>query len=269
MGFHLAQPSDILSPFVKSYWGMENRMAAGETHVQRIIPSGLTELTFYLGDLPRPVEKRRQFHNHTLLSGQQKNPYDILVEGHLSLFSVIFQAHGLVPFFHLPAGELFDLTIPLHLLLKNETREVEDRLAAADSFEERIRVVENFLLKRLIRFREKHEHRRIDHSIGIINRTRGDVEIELLASEACLSRKQFERTFLFHVGATPKLFLRTVRFQHAIYEKAQQKSLSLTELSYRCGYYDQSHMTADFQKLSGMSPRKFFADCEPYSDYFQ
>ncbi len=64
---------------------MENRMAVGETHVQRIIPSGLTELTFYLGDLPRPVEKRRQFHNHTLLSGQQKNPYDIFEQTMIGL----------------------------------------------------------------------------------------------------------------------------------------------------------------------------------------
>lgn len=269
MGLHLAQPSDILSPFVKSYWGMENRMPSGETHLQRIIPSGLTELTFYLGDLPRSVEKRRQFPNHTLLSGQQRSHYDIRVEGHLSLFSVIFQPHGLMPFFHLPAGELFDLTIPLQLILKNETREMEDRLAAADSFQDRTGIVENFLLKRLTKSWEKPEHRRIAHSIGIINRTRGDVGIELLASEACLSRKQFERTFLVHVGATPKLFLRTVRFQNAIHEKALQQSLSLTELSYRCGYYDQSHMTADFQKLSGMSPRRFFADCDPYSDYFQ
>lgn len=269
MGLHLAQPSDILSPFVKSYWGLENRMAAGDSHLQRIIPSGLGELTFYLKDLPQSLEVKRPLSNHTLLSGQQKSHYDLRVEGHLSLFSVIFQPHGLMHFFPLPAGELFDLTIPLHFLLKNETMELEDRLAAADSFQERKRMVENFLIRRLTKSGGKYEHRRIAHSIGIINRSRGNVDIQVLASEACLSRKQFERTFLCHVGATPKLFLRTVRFQHAIHEKAMQNNLSLTELSYRSGYYDQSHMIADFRKLSGMSPRKFFADCDPYSDYFQ
>lgn len=269
MDFHLAKPSDLLSPFVKSYWGLENHMPGGETHQQRIIPNGLTELTFYLGDLPQSLDEKKQLSDPSMLTGQQKSHYDIQVQGRVSLFSVTFQPLGLMLFFNLPAQELFDRTLPLHFLLKNETRELEGRLSDADSFLARKRVIEKFLLKRLARSGEKHEQRRISHSIGIINRARGDVEIEQLASETCLSRKQFERTFLTHVGATPKLFLRTVRFQHAIHRKSLQKNISLTELSYRCAYYDQSHMTSDFQKLSGMSPRTFFADCNPYSDYFQ
>ncbi len=269
MNFFLAHPSNLLSPFVKSYWGLENHMPAGETHQQRIIPSGLTELTFYLGDLPQSLDEKKQFPDPAMLTGQQKSHYDIKVQGRVSLFSITFKPLGLMLFFNLPSQEFFDQAVPLHFLLKNETHELEDRLSDADSFLARKKVIEKFLLKRLSHSGEKHEHRRISHSIGIINRARGDVGIDQLASEACLSRKQFERTFLTHVGATPKLFLRTVRFQHAIHKKSLQKSLSLTELSYQCAYYDQSHMTADFQKLSGLSPRKFFADCNPYSDYFQ
>lgn len=269
MAFHLAQPSDLLAPFVKSYWGLENHMPAGETHQQRIIPSGLTELTFYLGDLPRSLDEKKALLDSTVLTGQQKSHYDIEVQGRVSLFSVTFQPLGLRRFFNLPAGEFFDQTLPLHLLMKYESRELEEQLSEADSFLARKSVIEKFLLKNLIKTEEKYDQDRMACSLGLINRSKGDVGIEQLASAACLSRKQFERTFLNHVGATPKLFLRTVRFQHAIHEKVLQRNLSLTELSHRCAYYDQAHMTADFQKLSGMSPRKFFADCEPYSDYFQ
>ena len=43
---------------------------------------------------------------------------------------------------------------------------------------------------------------------------------------------------------------------------------SLTTLAYDCGYYDQSHMINEFKMMSGMTPKQYFAMCEPTSDYF-
>jgi AraC-like DNA-binding protein len=95
------------------------------------------------------------------------------------------------------------------------------------------------------------------------------VTIDSLAQMACLSRKQFERVFQDSVGTSPKRFLRTIRFQHAVDEKSRNQELNFTELTYKCGYYDQSHMTTDFRKLTGMTPKEYFSNCDPYSDYFQ
>ncbi len=117
--------------------------------------------------------------------------------------------------------------------------------------------------------KSSYEFDRIWHSIGIINKEKGMVDIGTLADSACLSRKQYERTFRTCVGSSPKQFLRTVRFQRTLKEKSRENRMSLTELSYLCGYYDQAHMTHDFVKLSGMTPGHYFNDCEVYSDYFQ
>jgi AraC-like DNA-binding protein len=68
---------------------------------------------------------------------------------------------------------------------------------------------------------------------------------------------------------SPRQFLKTVRFQHALHTRFKQQSLSLTQLAFDCGYYDQSHMINDFKKLSGYTPGEYFACCEPYSDYFE
>jgi AraC-like DNA-binding protein len=59
-----------------------------------------------------------------------------------------------------------------------------------------------------------------------------------------------------------------VRFQNALFERSQNARMSLTSLAYACGYYDQSHMVHDFKVLTGMTPKHFFEDCPPYSDYF-
>ena len=147
--------------------------------------------------------------------------------------------------------------------------ELEDSLHEAADFSEQIRLVEEFLLKRLSKSSKKYEFERIRCSIELINRKRGQVDIDSLAYHSCLSRKQFERIFQEHVGSSPGQFLKTVRFQQAVHEKSLDGALSLTELSYLSGYYDQSHMNADFRKLAGMTPGQYFKYCEPFSDYFQ
>ncbi len=247
---------------------MENCLPAGNRHIQRIVPNGLTELTFYFGNKPGSLDETRHPADHAALSGHLKSYYDVVVTGKLSMFSVSFHPYGACLFFNLPASDLFDLTVPLNLLLKNQGEELENRLNEADSFNDRIEVMEAFLLNRLKANRKEWEAKRILHIIGLINNSGGGIPIDELASAACLSRKQFERTFTACIGASPKQFLRTVRFQQSLYRKQKQPDIPLTELAYCCGYFDQSHMIAEYRDFSGKTPTQYFGECEPYSDYF-
>lgn len=265
----IEKPSTALTPYVKSYWGLEHQVPRGGDYVHRIVPSGLSELMFYLGDLPEAIDTGKTITDHSLLSGQQKEFYDIRISGRLSLFSIIFQPHGLMVFFDIPLKELFNQNVPLRYILKASVSELESRLMEARSFAEKKELVESFLIKRLAKSIKKYEFDRIRCSIEIINQSKGQIDINALADHVCLSRKQFERIFQEHVGSSPGQFLKTIRFQQAVHEKSKNKELSLTELSYLSGYFDQSHMNADFRKLAGMTPGQYFSYCEPYSDYFQ
>jgi AraC-like DNA-binding protein len=269
MNIHISKPSPVLTRYVKQFWAMENTLPVGVKHIQRIVPSGLTDLIFYLKDRPESSRKNNPITENTLISGQINGYYDLKITGALSLFSIIFQPCGLSAFFNLPLSELVDHNVPLRYLLKNEVTELEEKLVEAPTFQEKTIIAENFLLQRLRKNKKKYKLGRIEDSIRLINQTRGRIEIETLASNACYSRKQFERNFSELIGIAPKKFLRIVRFQNAINEKSKNPETNFTELTYLCGYYDQSHMTNDFSKLSGMTPKQYFAGCEPYSDYFQ
>jgi len=268
VSFQTARPSPLLSGFVKQYWAIEDCLPSGDRHIQRIVPNGLTELTFYFGNKPGTLDEKRHPSDHALLSGHLRNYYDIVVTGKLSMFSVSFQPFGACRFFHIPASEFYNVTVPLNLLLKNQEAELESRLNDTESFNGRIQVMETFLLSRLKTGRKDWETNRILHTLSLINIAKGMITVEALASAVCLGRKQFERTFTTCVGASPKQFLRTVRFQHSLYQKQKNKELMLTELAYRCGYFDQSHMIADYKSFSGKTPSQYFSECEPYSDYF-
>lgn len=269
MEYRIAKPSLLLSKFIRHYWTIENCMPYAEIHTQRIVPSGLMELLFYFGNKPVSEDKNKSINENTIITGHLREYYDINVSGRLSLFSILFKPHGLSMFFNIPLIEFYNQNVPLKYILKHEILELEMKLYEAYSFTERIKVIEKYFLHLLKKTKREYDFNRIEQSINTINQKRGIVSIDDLASEACFSRKQFERVFSYYVGTTPKQFLKTIRFQNSINKKSQNKSINLTELTYSCGYYDQSHMINDFQKLTGMTPTQYFSGCEPYSDYFQ
>ena len=46
--------------------------------------------------------------------------------------------------------------------------------------------------------------------------------------------------------------------------------MSLTELAYDNGYFDQSHFIHDFRSMTGLTPKQFFNECDkPVSDFFE
>lgn len=248
---------------------IENVLPEGQTHLHRIVPSGLPELTFYLADLPESLDKTRSIPEKFVLTGQIKNYYDLKIKGKLAVFSVYFYPDSLPVFFDIPASEAQNQIIPLKYITGQSSDELEDKLLAKRSFGERIQAVEDFLSKQMLKVAVRHHHQRINHCINLINHSGGKVSIKKLTDQAFLSRKQFERTFRNFVGTTPGQFIKTVRFQHAIKTKSLGKALSLTEVAYDSGYYDQSHMVNDFKSISGKTPKEYFKEAAPYSDYFQ
>ncbi len=268
MNFELSGPSAALSGLVKKYWAINSCQIKVKDHTQRIVPHGLPEIIFYLGDKPKNDQFSSSASSCAFVSGQSSAYYDLKLSGTISIFSILFEPNGLSAFFNLPVSELQNQHVPLNYIFGRRIFDLEEALFDADCFQERVLKAEAFLTGQLENCRKNFEINRISESIKIINSTRGTLSIESLASGACLSRKQYERSFLKFVGTTPKQFLRVVRFQHAIHVKSVSKNLNLTELSYHCGYYDQSHMINDFRALSGLSPKAFFSDSDVRSDYF-
>ena len=96
----------------------------------------------------------------------------------------------------------------------------------------------------------------------------GNISISQMASEAYLCRRQFERIFAEHVGISPKQYLKIIRFQYAIFQKQQNINLDMIDLSYKSGYFDQSHFINDFKSLCGLTPKQYFTENEVCSDFF-
>lgn len=269
MNFRLIKPRAALSAFVRHYWFLE--MEAGEGHgvAQRVVPNGYVELTFHFADKLRKVKTTEELQPNIIISGQKTGFFDVIPTGKTSMLSVQFFPQSAGLFFDIPINELADETLDLRFIAGHEADELEDKLCYCDDVDRKVELIEQFLTGRLSD-RNLYDHGRIAHNIQLLNSFNGQITVDELAADACLSRKQHERVFKKMVGLSPKQFLKVVRFQYTLLAHQQYGNESLTELAYRCGYYDQSHMISDFRELSGITPGQYFNDCEtPYSDYFE
>lgn len=266
MNFRILPPTAKLSMYIKQYWFLE--MEAHEAVGERVVPTGSVELTFHFA---KPLIQRKLTDNlqpTIIISGQKTGYFDVVPTGKISMLSVQFYSHSASLFFDLPISELTNETLNFKDLVGAPARELEEQLDALPTLDDKVARIEQFLLTRLSR-KTDFSWNRISHNIKMITQFNGIITTEQLASEACLSRKQHERIFKQMVGLAPKQFLKVIRFQYAIYSHQQFPHESLTELAYRCGFYDQSHMINDFREMTGITPKQYFKDCNaPVSDYF-
>jgi len=267
MSFSVQYPSIALRPYIKQYWAMDGIVEKGTEHFQRIVPTGLADLIFYFDDLPENTVRKESYKSRSVVNGQQTNFFDLKITGRINLLSVSFTPQGTKQFFDLPISEIENKNLPLRFLAGTLADQLEEELFCQNTFKSRVALLESYLISKLGKKKE-YELKRITHAVNSISRSGGNTSVNQLASGSCLSRKQFERVFTSHVGLAPKKFLRVVRFQNAIRNKQLNPGHSLTEIAHNSGYSDQSHMVREFARISGLSPRKYFASCDPVSDYY-
>ncbi len=269
MDYQFIQPNKVLQAFIKHYWILEEREPLKEVCKPRIYPTGFTELIFHYGDKYMHIDKNnaKTLQPAFLFTGQSSEFYDISPTGKVGLIAVTFKPDAAKLFLKLPINEVENNFVALEDILGIAARNIEYELCISKSNSNRIQIIEEFLIHQLKELYTE-DHKRINYSINKINQQRGLVSVKSLADYACLSTKQFNRKFTEFVGMKPKQFTQIVRFQNAIYNQQIQSVKNLTELAYKCGYYDQAHFTNEFKSYTGYAPKDFFKRCEPCSDYF-
>lgn len=85
---------------------------------------------------------------------------------------------------------------------------------------------------------------------------RSHLSVADLARQAGMSVRSLERTFIRKFQTTPLRYLNRVRVQAARHALVHSDK-DLSTLAVECGFYDQSHMTTQFKRAFGKSPRRY------------
>ena len=92
--------------------------------------------------------------------------------------------------------------------------------------------------------------------VQIENNFTRKIDINILAANAYLSRRQFDRLFISAYKQTPTQYINTLRLKAAI-SLLQNPSLTLPVIAEQCGYVDASHFIKHFQNAYGNSPTQY------------
>jgi AraC-like DNA-binding protein len=150
-----------------------------------------------------------------------------------------------------PLHELAGLTVPTEEILDPF---LVERLTGAPDWDARFAILDAVLAPRLVNARPSPE---VAWAWQRLRKTHGRVAIGELAAELGWSRKRIVARFRDEVGLPPKAVARLLRFEYA---RELAGTMPWGELAFACGFSDQSHLIAEFRRITGRTPETFLQD---------
>lgn len=129
-----------------------------------------------------------------------------------------------------------------------------ERLADTPGWDARFALLDAALAPRLA---DAPSSREVGWAWQRLRETQGRVAIGELAAELGWSRKRIVARFRDEIGLPPKAVARVLRFEHA---RELAGTMPWGELAFECGFSDQSHLIAEFRRITGRTPETFLQD---------
>ena len=259
MDYQTYNPHTDLKSLVCCYWTLEVPTQT-EPQKQRIVPDGCIEMAFILGDDIKRYTSENEFilQPRAMVLGQTIEPLYVEPTGFVKTFAVRFYPYGFANFVSEPISNLANKETPINQLFGIETvDDLEQKIIKAENTEQRISIIEKFLLNRLND--EKTIDKIVKSTIDSFLSTKGSASINSILRDDLSKRRQLERNFKKQIGVSPKQLGRVIRLQTALKMLLDPKSENLTDIAYKSEYFDQAHFIKDFKEFTGINPKGFLA----------
>lgn len=239
----------LLRGLVRSIAGYDQHVAPGAIHLGP--PSTGVQLVISF-DLEQDVAPADGSRPATTVSSFVAGVYDELVAITASRF------HGmqveLTPFGALrllgPIAEVARRTVPLDAILGRTGRDLEDRLANADTWTERFDALEDALLRRSAATPAVRPE--LPVALERLAETGGRLPIQELAREVGWSRRHLSGTFDRAFGLSPKRMAQLVRLEQVT--ARLDGGDDLATVAAETGFADQAHLSNEVRGFTGLTP---------------
>ncbi len=229
---------------------------------ERIVPDGRMTLVLELDGRTRYVFDNEtgealQTCRHSWMSGVHERHITIGETRPVNrLMAVRFAPGGSVPFTGRPASEFRNAVVSGDAVFGPSLLGLREEIVSQGDPEARLDLLETWLVDRFDEELTAPAH--LARAIERLVASPSDARItELAAEQAGVSSKHFIELFRRHVGTTPKVFQRVLRFSQIFEALQRSEPVSWSELAAELGYADQSHLHREFRLFSGYRPAEF------------
>ena len=254
MNYQEISPCERLKAYVKCYFLFES--SSENSFVDTVFPSGFTEIIFNLGTGKWQTFSGDQFVTTPTIElwGQIIKPLTIRSIGKNTMLGIRFFPYAMSCFVKENIDSLNNQVVDFKDLSGNAISVLHSQLLETNVLNQRIALVEDFLLNTLSQCKRKH------NKIAVLNNIMHELKqedffdnIENVASRYGITSRYLQKLFLQYTGLTPKLYTKINRFQNSL-RLVTQNNNSLTSIAYDCGYFDQSHFIREFKSFTGLTP---------------
>lgn len=227
-------PPPRLLDAVECFWSMRCDQAGAILH--RVLPDGCADILFTLDGSSAALDvigPMTRFEDYRQPAGRV-------------LLGVRFRPGMWTALIGAPAHLLTDRVLPLDDLWGARARGLRERLGDVADAHTRATLLSEFLP-------ELPRRTPIERALAFMEQRHGRVSLDETARAADIGVRQFRRLCQSHVGLSPKLLGRVLRFRHAL-SRLDAEADDHAGLAADCGYADQSHFIAEFRRFSGRTP---------------
>lgn len=251
-------PRHELREYVRAY--AQRNTGATDAVLEQRVPASLEQVLEFEFGTPPTVHYRNgtsePAHRIAIVGARSSPSASLRLAGGVESFAIFLQPAALRLLFGLSADHLADQSYSAPDVLGPQIETLWSTLAEAPTFEDRVRLAEFSLLRRMPSLSD----RTAITSVAMVTfRRHGRIQVDEMAAHSSLSVRQFERAFAREIGIPPKLFARIARFQGALDAKVIAPTRSWLEIAHDSGYYDQMHLVHDFESLGGVTPTRFLS----------
>lgn len=232
------------------------------------VPNHTRFITFYLADFVKVKKFNGDFvsRGRSIVIGPQITPVTLDLGVHHRSFVIAFKPGCMHRLIKVPLMELVDLDFNADEIIGPEVKRLMSRLEEEIDVYTQFTLIQQFFYNQLSKLKPVLP---FDYAIQELVNSCGNLPIDFVARQSCLSVRQFERYALERIGVPPKAFARLIRFSNAYMLKEFSPDLTWSAIAYKCGYFDQMHFIRDFKKIAGFLPKSLMKEDIENSVRFQ
>jgi AraC-like DNA-binding protein len=250
------KPTAALQSYIECFWyHVSEGHGIEESPVQHCLPLGVVEIIHYVNrDVCKLLVDGKWIDlPDAFMVGIWKDTAIWKVIGKAETFGIRIKPEGLLQLFKMPASAIYLDYTDLESVLGKNINAFSDSLYGAKDVRELIRISEQFLTNKLQQVNVERNY--VVEATKLIRQSKGALTIEKLSESLYVSKRQLERSFKDHYGASPKVYQRIIRFRYAYnYIQRSKNQPTWADVAYQCGYADQAHMIRDFKEFTGHVP---------------
>jgi AraC-like DNA-binding protein len=244
-----------LQPYVKAICSMESDFTSPSISPFRVLPDACVELfinfTNNQHSLATVTGKRIFDNSQSFVISRMSNFMDVQMKSRTGFISVCFYPSTAYLFFQLPMNEVADSLTDLQYLWQSEAKEMEEKIGNTFTNDQKAAVVQQYLLKQL---NKNKLDKTIAYCMQEIKKANTLFSVRELANKVGMSQRQLSRKFNHCIGLSTKEFIHINRFIGSLVYLKKYPYLSLTDIAYESGYYDQAHFIHDYKSFAGLTP---------------